>query len=84
MAWDVGLDIEAAQSFVAPGSIPDLLRKLRRGDWVVQGWLDLHRHTQEEARSRSASSSRRHGARAGAACASCTARVCRRRIASRC
>ncbi len=50
MAWDVGIDIEGAQSFVRAGLNPDLLRKLRRGDWVVQGWLDLHRHTQEEAR----------------------------------
>jgi DNA-nicking Smr family endonuclease len=49
MAWDVGLDIEGAQSFVRNGLNPDLLRKLRRGDWV-QGSLDLHRHTQEEAR----------------------------------
>src|SRR5258706_2265846 len=50
MAWDVGLDIEGAQSFVRPGLNPDLMRKLRRGDWVVQGLLDLHRHNQEEAR----------------------------------
>jgi DNA-nicking Smr family endonuclease len=50
MAWDVGLDIESAQSFVRVGLNPDLLRKLRRGDWVVQGSLDLHRHTQEQAR----------------------------------
>jgi len=50
MAWDIGLDIEGAQSFVRPGLNPDLLRKLRRGEWVVQGALDLHRHTQEEAR----------------------------------
>jgi DNA-nicking Smr family endonuclease len=50
MAWDVGLDIESAQSFVRAGLNPDLLRKLRRGDWVVQGALDLHKHTQEQAR----------------------------------
>ena len=50
MAWDVGIDIEGAQSFVRAGLNPELLRKLRRGDWVVQGSLDLHRHTQEEAR----------------------------------
>jgi len=50
MAWDVGLDIESAQSFVRTGLNPDLLRKLRRGHWVVQGALDLHRHTQEQAR----------------------------------
>ena len=50
MSWDVGLDIEGAQSFVRAGLNPDLLRKLRRGEWVVQGALDLHRHTQEQAR----------------------------------
>lgn len=50
MAWDIGLDIEASQSFVRAGLNPDLLRKLRRGEWVVQDSLDLHQHTQEEAR----------------------------------
>ena len=64
MAWDVGLDIEGAQSFVRAGLNPDLLRKLRRGHWVVQGALDLHRHTQEQARIALAdflASARRHG-----------------------
>jgi DNA-nicking Smr family endonuclease len=64
MAWDVGLDIESAQSFVRTGLNPDLLRKLRRGHWVVQGALDLHRHTQEQARIALAdflASARRHG-----------------------
>ena len=37
MAWDVGLDIEGAQSFVRAGLNPDLLRKLRRGHWVDGG-----------------------------------------------
>ena len=50
MSWDVGLDIEGSQSYVRTGLNPDLLRKLRRGEWVVQGSLDLHQHTQEEAR----------------------------------
>ena len=50
MAWDIGLDIEGDQSYVRRGLNPDLLRKLRRGEWVVQGGLDLHQHTQEEAR----------------------------------
>jgi DNA-nicking Smr family endonuclease len=64
MAWDVGLDIEGAQSFVRTGLNPDLLRKLRRGHWVVQGALDLHSHTQEQARIALAdflASARRHG-----------------------
>ena len=50
MSWDVGLDIESSQSFVRAGLNPDLLRKLRRGEWVVQGSLDLHQHTQDQAR----------------------------------
>jgi DNA-nicking Smr family endonuclease len=50
MSWDVGLDIEASQSYVRAGLNPDLLRKLRRGEWVVQSSLDLHHHTQDEAR----------------------------------
>ena len=50
MSWDIGMDIESHQSHVRPGLNPDLLRRLRRGDWVVQGVLDLHSHTQEEAR----------------------------------
>ena len=50
MSWDVGLDIESHQSHVRSGLNPDLLRRLRRGDWVIQGVLDLHSHTQEEAR----------------------------------
>jgi DNA-nicking Smr family endonuclease len=48
--WDVGLDIEAEQSFVRAGLNPDVLRKLRRGTWSVQAELDLHRHTVDEAR----------------------------------
>jgi DNA-nicking Smr family endonuclease len=50
MAWDIGLDIEGHQSHVRSGLNPDLLRKLRRGEWAIQGTLDLHAHTQDEAR----------------------------------
>ncbi len=49
MSWDLGVDLEDDQSFLRTGANPDLLRKLRRGMWVVQGELDLHHHTQEEA-----------------------------------
>jgi DNA-nicking Smr family endonuclease len=49
MSWDVGVDIEDEQSYLRAGVNPDLLRKLRRGQWTIQGELDLHRHTQEEA-----------------------------------
>ncbi|MEO8132932.1 MAG: Smr/MutS family protein [Betaproteobacteria bacterium] len=64
MAWDIGLDIEASQSYVRGGLNPDLLRKLRRGEWVVQGSLDLHQHTQDQARDALAeflAAERRHG-----------------------
>ena len=50
MSWDIGLDIESSQSYVRTSLNPDLQRRLRRGDWVIQGVLDLHQHTQEEAR----------------------------------
>ena len=50
MSWDVGIDIEIHQSYLRSSLNPDLLRRLRRGEWVVQGGLDLHQHTQEEAR----------------------------------
>jgi DNA-nicking Smr family endonuclease len=64
MSWDVGLDIEGGQSYVRAGLNPDLLRKLRRGEWVVQGSLDLHQHTQDEARTALTEflvAARRHG-----------------------
>ena len=63
-AWDVGLDVEAEQSFVRHGVNPDSLRRLRRGHWVVQAELDLHRHTVDQARLALAeflSATRRHG-----------------------
>jgi len=49
-AWDVGQEQEAQQTFVRPGLGTDILAKLRRGHWVVQGELDLHGHTSVEAR----------------------------------
>ena len=36
------LDTDAALSFARPGVGPDTVRKLRRGNWVIQGQLDLH------------------------------------------
>jgi len=50
------LDWEAAMStgeelvFVRPGVPTAALRKLRRGGWAIQGELDLHGHTGDEAR----------------------------------
>ncbi len=49
MSWDIGADIEDEQSYLRAGVSPDLLRKLRRGQWTIQAELDLHHHTQDEA-----------------------------------
>ena len=49
-AWDVGQEIESEQTFRRAGLAADVVSKLRRGHWVVQAELDLHRHTSEEAR----------------------------------
>lgn len=37
--------------YLREGHAPDILRRLRRGQWVIQGQLDLHGMTAEEARS---------------------------------
>lgn len=44
------LDSDSALSFARPGIGPDVLRKLRRGHWVIQDQLDLHGMRTEEAR----------------------------------
>lgn len=33
-----------------PGIAPDVVTRLRRGQWAIQGHLDLHGHTRDEAR----------------------------------
>ena len=48
-AWDIGQELEVQQTFLRPGLGTDVLAKLRRGHWVVQGELDLHGHTSTEA-----------------------------------
>jgi DNA-nicking Smr family endonuclease len=48
-AWDIGQELEAGQTFLRRGLSPDILTKLRRGHWSVQGELDLHGHTVNEA-----------------------------------
>ena len=45
------LDTDAALSFARSGIGPDTLRKLRRGDWVIQSQLDLHGLRTDQARS---------------------------------
>ncbi len=49
-SWEIGQELEAEQTFRRAGLGSDVLAKLRRGHWVVQGELDLHRHTVDEAR----------------------------------
>ena len=44
------LDTDDALSFRRPGMGPDVLRKLRRGGWSIQGQLDLHGLRREDAR----------------------------------
>jgi DNA-nicking Smr family endonuclease len=48
--WDVGQEIEAEQTFVRKGLGTDVLVRLRRGHWSVQGEIDLHRLNRDEAR----------------------------------
>jgi len=48
-AWEIGQEHEAGQTFVRRGIGGDVLAKLRRGHWSVQGELDLHGHTTDEA-----------------------------------
>ncbi len=44
------LDTDEALSFRRPGLGPDVVRKLRRGDWRLQGQIDLHGLRREDAR----------------------------------
>ena len=44
------LDTDEALSFRRPGLGPDVVRKLRRGQWQLQGQLDLHGLRREDAR----------------------------------
>jgi DNA-nicking Smr family endonuclease len=48
--WDIGQELEGEQTFVRRGLGSDILAKLRRGHWSVQGELDLHGQTSVEAR----------------------------------
>jgi len=49
---DTLLHTDAELSFRRPGVGPDVLRKLRRGEWVIQDHLDLHGARVDEARER--------------------------------
>ena len=50
--FDAGtlLDIDDAMSFRRPGIGTDVTRKLRKGDWSIQGEIDLHGLRREDAR----------------------------------
>ena len=47
---DTLLDTDEGLSYARPGIGGDILRKLRRGNWVIQGQLDLHGMRRDEAR----------------------------------
>jgi DNA-nicking Smr family endonuclease len=47
---DVMLDIDETLSFCRPGIGHEVVRKLRRGHWIVQDQLDLHGLRRDEAR----------------------------------
>lgn len=44
------LDVDDQMSFRRPGIGTDVTRKLRRGDWALQGQIDLHGLRSDEAR----------------------------------
>ncbi len=48
--WDSDIDTGDLISFLRPGLPGDILRKLKRGHWVVQASLDLHGMTTLSAR----------------------------------
>jgi DNA-nicking Smr family endonuclease len=48
-SWDIGQELEAAQTFLRTGLGTDVLARLRRGHWVVQRELDLHGMVADEA-----------------------------------
>ena len=44
------LETDESLSYCAPGIGPDVLRRLRRGEWSIQAQIDLHGHRVDEAR----------------------------------
>ncbi len=48
-SWDIGQEQEGEQTFVRRGIGADVLAKLRRGHWSLQGEIDLHGMTTPEA-----------------------------------
>lgn len=50
LTWEQSLQTGEEPSFLRTGLGPDVLRKLRRGHWVVQDVVDLHGLNRQEAR----------------------------------
>jgi DNA-nicking Smr family endonuclease len=50
-SWDQSIETGEEPSYLRTGLARDVLRKLRRGHWVVQNIVDLHGLNREEARS---------------------------------
>jgi DNA-nicking Smr family endonuclease len=50
LSWEPGQEHDVHQTFLRKGLGADVLVRLRRGQWSVQGDLDLHRLTRDEAR----------------------------------
>lgn len=48
-SWEIGQELEAAQTHLRAGLGVDVLARLRRGHWSVQDELDLHGLTVDEA-----------------------------------
>ena len=51
LSWDQSIETGEELSYLRTGLARDVLRKLRRGHWVVQNIVDLHGLNREEARS---------------------------------
>lgn len=47
---DTLMDSDENLSFARPGVGPDVLSRLRRGNWVIQAQLDLHGYRRDQAR----------------------------------
>src|SRR5258706_15689414 len=47
---EILLDVDEALSYCRPGVSQEVVRKLRRGAWIVQAQLDLHGMRRDEAR----------------------------------
>ncbi len=50
LSWDQSMETGEEPSYLRSGLARDVLRKLRRGHWVVQDLVDLHGLNRQEAR----------------------------------